>query len=166
MATLEYKGYVGVVEVDDEANLLHGQIVNTRDVITFQGRTVKELRKALEDSIEDYLEFCKARGDEPEKPFSGKFMVRIDPSLHWDLTLTAAAVEKSVQAVVREALESVVQSMNVVVRHTAEDVTRNAGRQVSAMSAAMLANARENVAQALKGIPEKRKKRRSRLHST
>lgn len=104
MATLQYKGYVGVVEVDDEANLLHGQIVNTRDVITFQGRTVKELHKALEESVEDYLEFCKSRGEEPEKPFSGKFMVRVDPSLHRELTIAAAIEGKSVQTVVREAI--------------------------------------------------------------
>jgi predicted HicB family RNase H-like nuclease len=159
MATLEYKGYVGVVEVDDEANLLHGQIVNTRDVITFQGRTVKELRKALEDSIEDYLEFCEERGEEPEKPFSGKFMVRIDPSLHRDLTLTAAAVERSVQAVVREALESVVQSMNVVVRHTADVVTGNSGRQAADTSAQVPSSARTNASRAVRGAPARKPKR-------
>lgn len=105
MATLQYKGYVGVVEVDDEANLLHGQIANTRDVITFQGRTVKELQKALKESVDDYLEFCKSRGEEPEKPFSGKFMVRVDPSLHRELTIAAAIEGKSVQTVVREAIQ-------------------------------------------------------------
>ena len=102
---MEYKGYVGVVDVDDEANILHGQIVNTRDVITFQGRNVKELRTALRDSVEDYLEFCKERGEEPERPFSGKFMVRVEPSLHRDLTIAAAKEGKSVQTVVREALQ-------------------------------------------------------------
>ena len=105
MATMEYDGYIGVIEVDEEANLLHGQVVNTRDVITFQGRNVKELRTALKDSIDDYLEFCRKRGEEPEKPFSGKFMVRVDPSLHRELTLLAATEGKSVQSVVREALQ-------------------------------------------------------------
>jgi predicted HicB family RNase H-like nuclease len=102
---MEYDGYIGVIEVDEDANLLHGQVVNTRDVITFQGRNVKELRAALEESIDDYLEFCRKRGEEPEKPFSGKFMVRVDPSLHRELTLVAATEGKSVQSVVREAIQ-------------------------------------------------------------
>ncbi|MFI5242072.1 MAG: type II toxin-antitoxin system HicB family antitoxin [Gemmatimonadales bacterium] len=147
------------MEVDDEANLLHGQIVNTRDVITFQGRTVKELRRALEDSIEDYLEFCEERGEAPEKPFSGKFMVRIDPALHRDLTLTAAVVERSVQAVVREALESVVQSMNVVVRHTADVVTGNSGRKTAETSAQVPSSARKNVSRVVRGKPARKPKR-------
>ena len=105
MATMEYDGYIGVIEVDEDANLLHGQVVNTRDVITFQGRNVKELRAALKESIDDYLEFCRKRGEEPEKPFSGKFMVRVDPSLHRELTLVAATEGKSVQSVVREAIQ-------------------------------------------------------------
>jgi predicted HicB family RNase H-like nuclease len=105
MATMEYEGYVGVVEVDDEANILHGHIINTRDVITFQGRTVKEMRKALKESVDDYLEFCKVRGVEPDRPYSGKFMVRIDPELHRELAIAAAGQSKSIQAVVREAIQ-------------------------------------------------------------
>jgi predicted HicB family RNase H-like nuclease len=108
---MEYDGYIGVIEVDEEANLLHGQVVNTRDVITFQGRNVKELRAALKESIDDYLEFCRKRGEEPEKPFSGKFMVRVDPSLHRELTLVAATEGKSVQSVVREAIQERVVRM-------------------------------------------------------
>ena len=70
---MEYKGFLGVVQFDEQANIFHGDVVNTRDVITFQGESVGELRKAFEESIDDYLAFCKARGEEPEKPFSGKF---------------------------------------------------------------------------------------------
>lgn len=57
---MEYKGYVGKAEFDDEAGVFYGEVVNTRDVITFQGRSVDELREA--DSVEDYLEFCAERG--------------------------------------------------------------------------------------------------------
>ena len=64
---MEYKGYIGRVELDDEAGLFHGEVINTRDVITFQGTSVEELRQAFADSIEDYLEFCKERGEEPDR---------------------------------------------------------------------------------------------------
>ncbi len=79
---LEYKGYVGKVEVDLDANILHGEVMYLRDVVTFQGKTVDDIRQAFQDSIEDYLEFCESEGEEPEKPFSGKFLVRLTAEQH------------------------------------------------------------------------------------
>jgi predicted HicB family RNase H-like nuclease len=55
---MEHKGYMGRVEYDDAAGIFHGEVINTRDVITFQGVTVPQLKKAFRDSIEDYLAFC------------------------------------------------------------------------------------------------------------
>lgn len=68
---MEYKGYVGKVEFDDDAEIFHGEVLDTRDVITFQGKSVGELRQAFRDSIDDYLAFCEQRGESPDKPFSG-----------------------------------------------------------------------------------------------
>jgi predicted HicB family RNase H-like nuclease len=82
MNTMTYKGYDALVTYDEDAELFHGEVTNTRDVITFQGRSVDELKQALADSVEDYLDFCKTRGEEPEKPFSGQFVVRVDPPVH------------------------------------------------------------------------------------
>lgn len=61
---MEYKGYFARVEFDDEANIFHGEVINFRDVITFEGQSVDELRKAFIDSVEDYLEFCAQPGFE------------------------------------------------------------------------------------------------------
>jgi len=58
---LKYKGYTGYVEFDDEAGIFHGEVLDLRDVITFQGKTVEEIKKAFRESIDDYLEFCKER---------------------------------------------------------------------------------------------------------
>ena len=63
---MEYKGYLGRVEYDDEAGVFHGEVINLRDVITFQGETVQELRTAFQESVDDYLAFCIARNEEPE----------------------------------------------------------------------------------------------------
>ncbi len=68
---MEYQGYIGRVEFDDESDIFHGEVINTRDVITFQARSVDDLRKAFHDSVDDYLTFCAERGEKPEKPFSG-----------------------------------------------------------------------------------------------
>jgi predicted HicB family RNase H-like nuclease len=108
---MEYKDYVGRVEYDDEAGVFHGEVVNTRDVITFQGATVAELKKAFRDSIEDYLAFCAERGEEPEKPFSGQFVTRISPDLHRRINRAATLAGKSLNAWVTEQLESGVQQL-------------------------------------------------------
>lgn len=106
---MEYKGYVGKVEFDDEAKILHGEVINTRDVITFQARSVDELYIAFRDSVDDYLDFCAERGEEPEKPFSGKFTVRLAPELHRKIFLQAHRSNKSLNAWVTDTLESVLE---------------------------------------------------------
>jgi predicted HicB family RNase H-like nuclease len=107
---MKYRGYVGRAEFDDEAGTFHGQVVGTRDVITFQGTTVAELRRAFKDSINDYLAFCAERGEQPEKPFSGQFVVRIPAGLHREINNAAAASGKSLNAWVGEQLQSAVRS--------------------------------------------------------
>jgi len=104
-STMEYKGYIARVEYDDEAKLFHGQIMNLRDVITFQGRSVTELRKALRDSIDDYVAFCTERGEKPEKPFSGKVLLRLTPELHRAAMVAAAQRRRSLNAWASEVIE-------------------------------------------------------------
>ncbi len=65
---MTYKGYAGTIEVDTEAEILFGRVVGLHDVITFQGETVAEARKAFQDSVDDYLAFCAERGEAPENP--------------------------------------------------------------------------------------------------
>ena len=102
---MEHRGYRGVVTFDDEAEIFHGEVVGTRDVITFQGESVAELRRAFEDSVEAYLEFCTERGREPDKPFSGKIPLRIKPEVHRAATIAARAEGKSLNAWLSEAIE-------------------------------------------------------------
>ncbi len=101
---IEYKGYVGSVEFDDEAEVFHGEVANLRDVITFEGRSVDELHQAFRDSVDDYLDWCAERGKEPDKPFSGKFVVRIDPEVHRSISTAARSAGKSLNAWVAATL--------------------------------------------------------------
>jgi predicted HicB family RNase H-like nuclease len=102
---LEHKGYRGYVEFDSDAGIFHGEVLDTRDVITFQGKSVKEIRRAFRDSIEDYLEFCRERGEQPDKPFSGRLMVRLPPELHRRLYTQARQEGKSLNQLIAEKLE-------------------------------------------------------------
>ena len=67
---MKFKGYNAAVEFDNEAGNFHGEVALVRDVITFQGTSVDELRQAFRDSIDGYLEWCAERGEEAEKPLA------------------------------------------------------------------------------------------------
>lgn len=101
---MEYKGYFAKVEYDDDAEIFHGEVINLRDVVTFEGETVKEIKKAFQDSIDDYLDFCTKRGENPEKPYSGKFIVRVEPELHKKLIIEAHKTGKSLNMWVNDAI--------------------------------------------------------------
>jgi predicted HicB family RNase H-like nuclease len=103
---MQYKGYLGEIELDEEAAFFHGRVAGTRDVITFQGRTAAEIVKAFHDSIDDYLAFCAERGEQPEKPYSGKFVTRISPDLHRRAALAAKSARTSLNEWIRLKLES------------------------------------------------------------
>lgn len=105
---MEYKGYIGDVKFDADASIFHGEVINTRDVITFQGQSVDELIAAFHGSVDDYLAFCAERGEEPDKPFSGQFMTRIPPELHREVNIAARVAGKSLNAWVTEQLEMAV----------------------------------------------------------
>ncbi len=101
---MKYKGYEGSITFDEDAEIFHGEVINTRDVITFQGRSVTELKRAFKESVEDYLEFCAKKGQRPEKPFSGDLVIRIDPELHRKLAIQAKKKRKSLNAYIEERL--------------------------------------------------------------
>lgn len=103
--TMEYKGYIGKVEYDEVDGAFHGTVINLRDVIHFEGESVAELRQALRDSVEEYLAFCREAGEEPEKPYSGKFLVRTDPELHRKISISAGKKDVSLNEWVNQALE-------------------------------------------------------------
>jgi predicted HicB family RNase H-like nuclease len=108
--SLEYKGYVGTFGYDEEAEMFQGRVLGLRDVITFEGRSVDQLKKALADSVDDYLEFCKERSEEPEKPLSGKFMLRIDPALHRAIAAAAEREGKSLNGWVKDQLADAIEN--------------------------------------------------------
>lgn len=110
---LSYKNYIGNIKFDDEAEMFYGEVVNTRDVITFQGKTAKELKKAFIDSIEDYLAFCAERKEAPDKPFSGKFNLRIDPLLHKEAYIIAQEEGISLNQLVTKAVSHYVHEIHV-----------------------------------------------------
>ena len=106
---MEYQGYVARVEFDEDGNIFHGEVINLRDVVTFEGKSVSELRKAMRESVEDYLAFCEERKEEPEKPFSGRLLVRIDPALHREIYVRSREEDKSLNGWIAEKLGKAIE---------------------------------------------------------
>ena len=95
---MKYKSYIGrITGLDEEDGIIHGHVTGINDVITFEGKTSKELVQAFHDSVDDYLAFCKERSEAPEKPFSGKFLVRIVPAMHQQAALAARNAGQSLR---------------------------------------------------------------------
>src|SRR5450759_480385 len=106
---MDYKGYIGKVEIDDEVCILFGEVIKVRDVITFEGASVDEIQKAFRESVDDYLDFCAQRNESPEKPFSGKFVVRLPAELHRQAYIQAKLADKSLNGWVTEVLQNALQ---------------------------------------------------------
>lgn len=102
---LTYKGYTGRIEVDTENGILFGRVLDIKDTITFQGKTVEEASQAFRDSVDDYLEFCEELGEKPDKPFSGKLPFRTTPELHRKIFLAATKAGKSINSWMEEVIE-------------------------------------------------------------
>lgn len=107
---MEYKGFIGEVTYDSDAKIFHGDVINTRTVITFEGTSVREIEKEFRASVDDYIAWCKEDGIEPEKPYSGKFNVRLTPELHRRVAIAARKNGLSLNRFVEKALSDELQS--------------------------------------------------------
>ncbi len=105
---MEYQGYRAKAAFDDEAGVFHGEVVGIRDVVTFQGESVAELRVAFRDSVDEYLRFCAERGREPNRPFSGRVSLRMRPEIHQAASTAAQTEGKSLNAWLSDTIERAV----------------------------------------------------------
>src|SRR5579859_7619513 len=97
---MTHRGYSGVATFDNEAGVFFGRVLNLRDVITFEGTTVEQLRRSFQESVDFYLDCCAADGVEPEKPYSGNILVRTRPAVHRALSTLAESRGKSLNVMV------------------------------------------------------------------
>ena len=106
MNTMTYKGYTARIEFDDRDNSFVGRVLGLRAVISFHGETVAELRSEFEVAVDEFVRDCKEQGIRPEKPASGKLMLRVPPEIHGAALIAAQAAGKSLNQWATEVLES------------------------------------------------------------
>ena len=104
MKYLKYKGYTGSIEYSKEDDLLYGKVLGIRGLISYEGKTGKELELDFTAAIEEYLLTCKESGNAPEKPFKGSFNVRIPTELHQKAALLAMEEKMSLNNFVAESI--------------------------------------------------------------
>ena len=89
--TMEYKGYIGSVEVSEEDGVFFGKVQGIRSLISYEGESYNDLRDDFHNAVEDYLAMCQEEEKEPEKAYKGSFNIRISPELHKQLVVRAMA---------------------------------------------------------------------------
>jgi predicted HicB family RNase H-like nuclease len=109
MNTMTYKGYTARIEYDERDNIFAGRILGIRTIISFHGETVAQLRAEFELAIKDYLADCKEQGVHPEKPASGKLLLRVPPEIHGRALVAAQAAGKSLNQWATEVLQHAAQ---------------------------------------------------------
>lgn len=104
MNPMTYKGYSSRIEYSDEDGCFVGRVAGLKDIITFHGSSVDELREAFEQAIDFYLESCRKAGESPDKPYSGKLMLRLAPEIHAAVATAAEVSGKSINQWAAEKL--------------------------------------------------------------
>ena len=106
MSTMQYKGYTARIEFDDRDNIFVGRVLGLRTIISFHGATVTQLRRAFTHAIQDFLQDCEEQGIPPEKPVSGKLLLRMPPEVHGAALVAAHASGKSLNQWATEVIRS------------------------------------------------------------
>jgi predicted HicB family RNase H-like nuclease len=109
MNTMTFKGYTARIEYDARDNIFVGRILGIRSIISFHGESVSKLRKEFEKAVKDYLAECDAEGISPERPASGKLLLRIPPEVHGQALVAAQAAGKSLNQWAADVLKRAVQ---------------------------------------------------------
>jgi predicted HicB family RNase H-like nuclease len=104
MKTMQYKGYAARIEYSDDDKCFIGHIAGIRDIVGFHGESVDTLSAAFEEAVDDYLESCEQASIPPQRPYSGKVMLRISPEMHAEIARKAEAHGKSLNQWASEAL--------------------------------------------------------------
>ncbi len=110
MNTMTHKGYTARVEFDERDNIFVGRILGIRAMISFHGSTVGQLRKEFKRAVDDYVADCLEQGIQPEKPASGKILLRVPPEVHGAALVAAQASGKSLNQWATEALQEATHS--------------------------------------------------------
>ena len=105
MNRLEYKGYWTNIEYSAKDKVLYGKIEGIGDLVNFESNDASGIENEFHLAVDDYLEFCRELGKEPERAYKGSFNVRISPNLHKKLAIYSAKQRVSLNDSVEQAIK-------------------------------------------------------------
>ena len=121
---LQYKGYLGSVEIVFEEGILHGKILYVKDLVTYEAETPTELEKEFRAAIDDYLETCATIGKQPDKAFKGSLNVRLGPDLHRNVAIQATIERVSINEFIKATVEEKISTGAKVQKYVYEHVIK------------------------------------------
>ncbi|MBR6228896.1 MAG: type II toxin-antitoxin system HicB family antitoxin [Eubacterium sp.] len=104
-SVIEYKGYTGSVEFSESDMLFYGKVLGIRSLIMYEGKDVDSLLNDFHESVDLYLESCKADKREPEVPYKGNLNIRLSPEIHHNAALRAMAFRQSLNSFIQDAVK-------------------------------------------------------------
>ena len=109
MNSMKHKGYHAKVEYDPDDHIFVGHIIGIRDVVGFHGESVQELETAFAEAVDNYLAACEQLRQQPNKPHSGKLMLRVPVEVHAAVAAAAETSGKSINQWATGVLEKACQ---------------------------------------------------------
>lgn len=103
---MNYGSYSATIEYEADDRVFHGRVNDISDVVTFEGTSVDELEAAFRNAVDEYEAFCASLGRDPQKPYSGRFLVRVSPDVHRRMAEAATRARESMNAWVQRAIEA------------------------------------------------------------
>ena len=116
MEPMQYKGFLGSIEISKEDKVLYGKLLHINGLVTYEAESYSELEKAFREAVDDYLTDCEEKGISPQKTCSGSFNLRVSPEKHRQLVFLASASGKTLNALMNEATDLIIE------KHTTENV--------------------------------------------
>ena len=110
---LIYRDFMGSVHFSAEDEIFFGKIEGIEDLVSFEGKSVKEIKKSFEEAVDDYIELCEASGKDAEKSYKGTFNVRMPPELHRQVKRTATRMGISLNQFIQKAVEDELKNEQV-----------------------------------------------------
>jgi len=104
--TMSYRGYTASMTFDTEDKIIVGRVLDVDDIISFHGESVSEFETNFHMVVDDYISACEQLGSAPEKPASGKLMLRVAPNVHAAALKAAARGGMSLNKWAEQALSA------------------------------------------------------------
>jgi predicted HicB family RNase H-like nuclease len=117
---LQYKNYYGSVHFNASDEVFHGKVLGINDLVNFEGTSVKELKTAFEEAVEDYIDTCNEIGKLPDKTYKGTFNVRVPSTLHREASMFAAVNNITLNEFVKMAMDFALHRKEQIIKKSAE----------------------------------------------